>query len=86
MNLKQIRKESNLKITTIISLTNITRTSYYRYENELSPIPSNKLDSLAKVFKVTTDKILGIENRAIQVNDEEYQIIKTANQILFKKL
>lgn len=50
--LRQIRKESGLKVQKIADLINVSRMQYYNYENGKCKIPQDKLVTLAKIFKV----------------------------------
>lgn len=58
--LEERRRELNLSQDEVIKYVGICKKSYYRYEAEDKPIPSDKLIKLSEILKCTTDYLLGL--------------------------
>lgn len=55
MELKNLRKQNNLTQTQLAQALNLSKNQILRYENELTPIPSNELIEMANFFNVSLD-------------------------------
>ena len=62
MKLKELREENNFTQSQIAEYLNIKQNTYSQYENEKRQLPIEVLIKLAKIYKVTTDYILGLED------------------------
>ena len=60
--LKELRLEHGMTQQYIANLLNIKQQSYIRYEYGTGEPSLNTLIKLAKIFEVTTDYILGLED------------------------
>lgn len=52
LKLKQIRKESGIKVVKIAEMLGITRRHYYDLEKGSTPFTNDKIQKLARVFGV----------------------------------
>lgn len=59
--LKDLRKKNKYSQRYICEAVGISPKTLYNYEHEVKPIPSDRLIRFAKLFKVSTDYILGIK-------------------------
>lgn len=62
MKLKELREENNLTQSQIAEFLNIKQNTYSQYENEKRQLPIDVLIKLSKLYNVTTDYILGLED------------------------
>ena len=62
MRLKELREENCYTQSQIAEYLNIKQNTYSQYENEKRQLPIDVLIKLAKLYKVTTDYILGLED------------------------
>lgn len=53
MNLKEIRKESGLKVKKIAEVLGISRSHYYQLENGNTKLSDDKIEKLSKLFHVS---------------------------------
>jgi transcriptional regulator with XRE-family HTH domain len=61
--LKTLRKEKGLSQTKLGVLTGLNKAVISKYENALSYPPYNVLIRFSRIFKVSTDYLLGVEKR-----------------------
>ena len=64
--LKELREDNDISINKLLKLLNVSRTTYYNYENEITYPPYNILFALADFYNVSIDYLLGHE-----LKDEE---------------
>lgn len=62
MIIRELRKSKGISQKEMAELLEISRSTYTRYESGLRNPDVNTLIKIAKIFKVSTDYILGIEN------------------------
>ena len=62
MRLKELREENNLTQTQVAELLNVKQNTYSQYETEKRQLSIDVLIKLAKLYKVTTDYILELED------------------------
>ena len=62
MKLKELREENNLTQVEIAKILNIKQNTYSQYEGEKRQLPIDILIRLSKLYKVSTDYILGLED------------------------
>ncbi|MBR4953220.1 MAG: helix-turn-helix transcriptional regulator [Oscillospiraceae bacterium] len=62
--LKDLREDNDKTQEDIGRLLNTTKQYYYKYEKGLFPLPVKHLITLAQYYKVSTDYILGLTNKA----------------------
>ena len=62
LRLRQLRKAKHMSQQNVADFLGITRTAYNKYENGVTQ-PTRQAMKLAKLFGVSTDFILGVENR-----------------------
>ena len=70
LRLKQLREKHNLSQSQVAKRLGITRAAISSYENN-SPLPSvNVLAELALLYRVSTDYLLGLDNRTAIVLED----------------
>ena len=62
MRLKELREENNLTQTQVAELLNVKQNTYSPYETEKRQLSIEVLIKLAKLYKVSTDYILELED------------------------
>lgn len=62
MRLKNLRKQNNLTQVELARKINVTKSVVSAYENDMRLPSFNTLIAIARVFNVTTDFLLGVEN------------------------
>ena len=62
MKLKELREENNLSQKEVAKYLNVRQNTYSQYESEKRQLPIEVLISLSKLYKVSTDYILGLED------------------------
>lgn len=60
--IRELREDHDLTQKEVASYLNMKQPQYFRYENGNRDIPSDVLISLAKLYKVSVDYILGLKN------------------------
>lgn len=60
--IKELRIKNQYSIEQLSKLTNISKSSLCRYENNQSDIKAEQIVILAKFFKVSCDYLLGLED------------------------
>lgn len=82
VNLKKIRKEKNIKVDDIIKKLDITAQAYYKYERENSNPPIETLITLANIFNVSIDYIVGRdENKKENQTPNQIELLNYFNQL-----
>lgn len=61
LRLKELRKERNLTQTQIAQQLNIKQNTYSQYENGDRQVPLEIIIQLSKIYEVSTDYLLGLE-------------------------
>ena len=61
-NLRGIREDRDIKQKDIAKYLNISQNTYSQYETEQRQLPLSCLIALAKLYKTSTDYILGLTN------------------------
>ena len=70
LRLKQLREKHNLSQSQVAKRLGITRAAISSYENNISLPSVNVLAELALLYRVSTDYLLGLDNRtAIGLED-----------------
>lgn len=59
--IRELREDSDLKQSDIAKLLGTTQQVYSRYENGINEIPLHHIVTLCKFYKVSADRILGLE-------------------------
>ena len=67
--LKQLREEYNYSQTDLAEKLNVVRTSVLAWENQTSQPALKHIVALAKLFRVSTDYLLEVENKRTLVLD-----------------
>ena len=62
MRLKELREENNLTQTQVAELLNVKQNTYSQYETEKRQLSIEVLIKLSKLYKVSTDYILELED------------------------
>lgn len=62
MKLKELREENALTQKSVAEYLSIKQNTYSQYENGKRQLPTEVLIKLAKLYKVTTDYILDLED------------------------
>ncbi len=69
LRLKELREQKNLSQTQVAKRLSLTRSSISGYENNLAVPSIDVLSKMALLYGVTTDYILGLDNRSVIVLD-----------------
>jgi len=88
LRLKKLRNNKNLTQTQVAKRLNLHKTSIYGYENNIRTPSIQVLSQLALFYGVSTDYLLGHDNRSIICTDElTDNQIEILNQLIteFKK-
>ena len=59
-NLRAIREDRDIKQKQVAEILNVSQNTYSQYENGQRQIPLDSLVALAKLYKTSTDYILGL--------------------------
>lgn len=62
MKIKELREENGFTQSKLAEYLNIKQNTYSQYENEKRQLPIDVLIKLAKLYKVSTDYILDLED------------------------
>ena len=62
MRIRDLREDNNLTQAEVAEYLHIKQNTYSQYENEQRQLPIFCLISLAKLYKTSTDCILGLTN------------------------
>lgn len=60
--IRDLREDRDFSQKQLAEMLNISQSTYSRYESGFLDIPSEILISLSKIYKVTTDYILGLSD------------------------
>ena len=60
--IRDLRVDRDFSQKQLAEMLNISQSTYSRYESGFLDIPSEILISLSKIYKVTTDYILGLSD------------------------
>ncbi|MBQ6877356.1 MAG: helix-turn-helix transcriptional regulator [Oscillospiraceae bacterium] len=60
--IRDLREDRDFSQKQLAEMLNISQPTYSRYESGFLDIPSEILISLSKIYKVTTDYILGLSD------------------------
>lgn len=74
--LKEIRELNHKSQNEIAELLNTTQQQYWKYEKDKQEIPVRHIITLAKYYNITTDYLLGMEEKTDNISAEEHEIIK----------
>ncbi|OPX92466.1 MAG: HTH-type transcriptional regulator ImmR [Pelotomaculum sp. PtaB.Bin104] len=69
VRLRELRESKNLSQTQVAKRLSLTRSSVSGYENNIAVPSIDVLSKMALLYGVTTDYILGIDNRKVIVLD-----------------
>lgn len=69
--LRDLREDSNYTQKQISELLYTTQPQYYRYESGQRDLPCELLVMLAKIYNVSTDYILGLSDKAVNLNENK---------------
>lgn len=81
LRLKELRKKSKLRQKDVAAMLKVHINSVRHYEDNSQSPPYDNLRILAKLYKTTTDYLLGVDNRAVIYIDD----LPETHQKLFKK-
>ncbi len=79
--LKELREDNDISINKLLKLLNVSRTTYYNYENELTFPSFNTLFTLADFYGVSIDYLLGYKYYKVnkENNDSLVAYMETIN-------
>ena len=60
--IRELREDHDLTQRQIAAKLNMTQTQYFRYEQGYRDIPTDILIALARMYRTSTDYILGLTN------------------------
>lgn len=69
--LKELREDNDISINKLLKLLNVSRTTYYNYENELTFPSFNTLLTLADFYGVSIDYLLGYKCRKVNKESKD---------------
>lgn len=69
VRLRELRESKNLSQTQVAKRLSLTRSSVSGYENNIAVPSIDVLSKMALLYGITTDYILGIDNRKVIVLD-----------------
>lgn len=61
--IRELREDSDLTQMQVAEYLGMKQPQYYRYEQGLRDIPSDVLIALSKLYKTSTDYILGVSDK-----------------------
>ena len=61
--LRNLREDADMSQKQVAELLGMSQSGYSKYETGENDIPTSALIKLAKLYKVTTDYILGVSDR-----------------------
>ena len=73
VRLKDLREDSDLKQKEIAEYLHIKQNTYSQYENGQRQLPIDILIKLAKFYNVSTDYILGLDNKKWLYQNENHR-------------
>lgn len=79
--LRQLREEKKLGQKEIASILGMSDSGYSCYENDIRIPTTQNLIKLAEFYNVTTDFILGIDGKYMNVNDVSKRVQALEKQI-----
>lgn len=79
-NLREIRKDKNVKATDLADLLEVTFQHYYALERGDRQLSSQQLVKLAKFLQITTDEIVNYEPEENSETNEKLQRQKSLEQ------
>ncbi len=84
--IKELRLKNGMKQSDLAHLLNVKDAAISKYENEKIPLTSDTILLLSKIFRVSTDYLLGISENSLNSTDLEWRYPPTKNrfgEILF---
>ena len=63
MRIKDLREDNNLKQSEVAEYLHVKQNTYSQYENGQRQLPISCLIALAKLYKTSTDYILGLTDK-----------------------
>ena len=69
--LKELREDKDISISKLLKLLNVSRTTYYNYENELTFPSFSTLFTLADFYNVSIDYLLGYKCRKVNKENKD---------------
>lgn len=89
LRLKKLRRKKKLSQAQLAAKLNVTKSSISAYERNISIPPAETIKQLALIFNVTTDYLLGMNNRRVIVLDglseEHAQIVEDVATLLIQE-
>lgn len=79
--LRKLRESCNLGQKEIADILGLSDSAYSCYENDIRIPPTKNIIKLAKYYNVTSDYILGLENRCLNISNIEEYISKFEKQM-----
>lgn len=76
-NLRKIRKLSGMTMKDLAERIGVSESAISQYENGKRQPGYETLIELSKIFNVSTDYLLGIEDNELSVTDADLELIKT---------
>jgi len=70
LRIKELRKKAKLSQMQVAMRLNITKTSISKYENNVAVPSTDIIVKLALLYRVTSDYLLGLDNRLVFVIDD----------------
>lgn len=69
--LKELREDNDVSISKLLKLLNVSRTTYYNYENELTFPSFSTLFALADFYCVSIDYLLGYKSHKVDKENKD---------------
>lgn len=75
--IQELKEQKGISSQKLSDMLGISRTTLYNYESNKTSIPSNILEKLSKIFNVSMEYILRLDNNL----DKEYLLDKNIEKI-----
>lgn len=79
--LRKLRESYNLGQKEIADILELSDSAYSCYENDIRIPPTKKIIKLAEFYNVTSDYILGLENKCLNINNVTEHVSKLEKQL-----
>lgn len=79
--LRKLRESCNLGQKEIADILGLSDSAYSCYENDIRIPPTKNIIKLAQYYEVTSDYLLGLDNKCLNINNVAEYVAKLENQL-----